>query len=84
MCISIDIEQFKIFEDIFSFLFSIEKLKWFCCVLLKEKYLKLEKYLKHDNLVDLNGLNLFLELNFLKEVIEKKNDKLIDILNNIK
>jgi len=45
------------------FLFSIKKLKSLGCVLLKEKYLNLEKYLKHDK--DLDGLDLFLELNFL-------------------
>jgi len=35
--------------------------------------------LKHDNLLDLNDLDLFLELN-----IRLKNDKPIDILNYIK
>jgi len=59
-------EQFKIYEDIFCFLFSIKNLKLLDCVLLKEKCLNLEKYLKHDNLLDLNGLDLFSELNILK------------------
>jgi len=49
------------------------------CVLLKKKCLNLEKYLKHDNLLDLNGLDLFSEL-----IIGLKNDKSIDILNYIK
>jgi len=40
-------EQFKIYEDIFGFLFSIKNLKLLGCVLLKEKCLNLEKYLKH-------------------------------------
>jgi len=35
-------EQFKIYEDIFSFL-SIKKIKSLHCVLLKEKYLKHDK-----------------------------------------
>jgi len=56
-------EQFKIYEDIFGFLFSIKNLKLLGCVLLKEKCLNIEKYLKHDNLLDLNGLDLFSELN---------------------
>jgi len=43
-------EQFKIYEDIFGFLFSIKKLKSLDCVFLKEKCLNHEKYLKHDNL----------------------------------
>jgi len=39
-------EQFKIYEDIFGFLFSIKKLKSLGCVLLKEKCLNLDKFLK--------------------------------------
>jgi len=54
------------------------------CVLLKEKCLNLEKYLKRDDLLDLDGLDLFSELNILKEIIGLKNDKPIDILNYIK
>jgi len=34
-----------------------------------------EKYLKHDNLLDFDGLDLFSELNILKEIIGLKNDK---------
>jgi len=34
---------------IFGFLFSIKNLKLLGCVLLKEKCLNLENYLKHDN-----------------------------------
>ena len=48
-----------------------------------ESYLN-EKQLKHDNLLDLDGLDLFLELNILKEIIGLENDKAIDILNYIK
>ena len=77
-------EQFKIYEDIFGFLFSIKNLKLLDCVLLKEKCLNLEKYLKHDNLLDLDGLDLFSELNILKEIIGLENDKPNDILNYIK
>jgi len=43
-----------------------------------------EKYLKHDNLLDLDGLDLFSELNILKEIIGLENDEPIDILNYIK
>jgi len=43
-----------------------------------------EKYLKHDNLLDLDDLDLFSELNILKEIIRLENDKPIDILNYIK
>ena len=51
---------------------------------MKEKCLNLEKYLKHDNLLDIDNLDLFSQLNILKEIIRLKNDKLIDILNYIK
>jgi len=50
---------------------------------LREKCLNLEIFLKH-NLLDLDRLNLFLELNILKEIIRLKNDKPINILNYIK
>jgi len=40
--------------------------------------------LKHDNLLDLNDLDLFSELNILKEIIGLENDKPIDIFNFIK
>ena len=77
-------EQFKIYEDIFDFLFSVKKLKSLDYTFLKEKCLKLEKSLKHDNLLDINGFNLFSELNILREIIRVENDKPIDILNYIK
>jgi len=40
--------------------------------------------LKYDNLLDLDGLDLFSELNILKDIIGLGNDKQIDILNYIK
>jgi len=51
---------------------------------LKDKCLNLEKYLNHDNLLDLDDLDLFYELNILKEIIKLENDKPIDILYYIK
>jgi len=46
--------------------------------------LNLEKYLKYDNLLDLNDLDLFSKLNILKNIIGLENNKQIDILNYIK
>ena len=66
------------------FLFIVKRFKLLDCTLLKEKCLNLEKSLKHDNLLDVDGLDLFLELNILKEIIGLQNDKPIDILNYIK
>ena len=40
--------------------------------------------LKHDNLLDVDRLDLFSKLNILKEIIGLENDKPIDILNYIK
>jgi len=51
---------------------------------LKEKYLSLEKSLKHDNLLDIDGFDLFSKLNILRKIIGLENDKSIDILNYIK
>ena len=62
----------------------LKKIKLLDCSLLKEKCLNLEKSLKHDNLLDVDGLDLFSELNILKEIIGLENDKPIDILNYIK
>ena len=36
---------------------------------LKEKCLKLEKSLKHDNLLDIDGFDLISELNVLRKII---------------
>ena len=77
-------EQFKIYEDIFGFLFSVKKLKLLDCTLLKEKCLNPKKYLKHDNLLDVDRLDLFSELNILKKIIGLESDKPIYILNYIK
>jgi len=46
--------------------------------------LKTWKFLKHDNLLNIDGFDLISELNILREIIGLKNDKPIDILNFIK
>jgi len=51
---------------------------------LKDKCLNLGKSLKHDNLLDIDGFDLILELNILRKIIGLKIDKPIDILNRIK
>ena len=51
---------------------------------LEEKCLNLEKYLKHDNSLDIDKFDLISELNILRKIIGLENDKPIDILNNIK
>ena len=50
-----------------------------------QKYcLKLEYFLKHDGYYDIDGLDLFSELNVLKEILQLKDYNPIDILNYIK
>ena len=50
-----------------------------------QKYcLKLESFLKHDVYYDIDGLDLFSKLNFLKEILQLKDYTRIDILNYIK
>ena len=51
---------------------------------LEEKCLNLEKYLKHDNSLDIDKFDLISELNILRKIIGLENDKPIDILNYIK
>ena len=49
-----------------------------------QKYcLKLESFLNHDIYYDIDGLDLFLELKFLKEILQIKEYTPIDILNYI-
>ena len=51
---------------------------------LQKYYLKLESFLKHDAYYDIGGLNLFLKLKFLKEILQIEEYTPIDILNYIK
>ena len=77
-------EQFQIYEDIFGFLFNFTKLKSLDDDSLQKYCLKLEYFLKHDVYYDINGLDLFSELKFLKEILQIKDYTPIDILNYIK
>ncbi|XP_058740955.1 uncharacterized protein LOC131613289 [Vicia villosa] len=77
-------EQFKIYYDIFGFLFSIKILKSIGIENLKENCFNLEKSLKHNAESDIDGLDLFMELKVLREIIQVENDTPIDILNYIK
>ena len=51
---------------------------------LQKYYVKLESFLKHDVYYDIGGLNLFLKLKVLKEILQIKEYTPIDILNYIK
>ncbi|XP_021979362.1 zinc finger MYM-type protein 1-like [Helianthus annuus] len=85
-CVSLEsrFEQFKEFDNIFGFLFSIKKLKSYNEETLEKKCIDLEKFWKHDNHVDVNGLDLFEELKMLRDIIHVESDTLINILTYIK
>jgi len=51
---------------------------------LKEKCLNIEKSLKHDNSLDIDGFDLISELNILRKITGLENNKPIDILNYIR
>ena len=77
-------EQFQIYEYIFGFWFNFEKLKALDDNSLKKYCLNLESFLKHDVYYDIDGLNLFLELKFLKEVMQIDENIPINVLNYLK
>ena len=77
-------EQLQKYENIFGFLFNLEKLKSLTNDSLKQYCLDLECFLKHENFSDIDGLDLFLELNVLKEILQTKENTPIEILNYIK
>jgi len=77
-------EQFKLYEDIFGFLFNVHKLKLLDDDNLKKNCLKLERFLKHDLVYDVDGLDLFLELKVIREVLQIENNTPIETLNFIK
>ncbi|KAH9733977.1 TTF-type domain-containing protein [Citrus sinensis] len=82
--IKIRFQQFELYESIFGFLFSFEKLKSLDDDSLKNSCMHLEKSLKHDMFSNIDGLYLFSELKVLKEVLQFKINTPLDILNYIK
>jgi hypothetical protein len=77
-------EQFQVYEKHFGFLFNLEKLKSIDRDSLKSSCGNLAEYLKHDNISDIDGTELFLELQLLKEVLPDDAKKAIQVLNHLK
>ena len=50
----------------------------------KKNCLNLECFLTHETYSDINGLDLFLELKVLKEILQINENSLIKVLNYIK
>ena len=65
-------------------MFSIKKLKTFNEETLKKKCIHLENYLKHGDIIDIDGLDLFQELKMLRDIIHLESDTIINILTYIK
>ena len=51
---------------------------------LKEYCLNLKSSLKHNHHSDINGLDLFIELKIVREIIQVEIDTLVNILSYIK
>ncbi|XP_028068329.1 uncharacterized protein LOC114270912 [Camellia sinensis] len=62
-------EQFQVYEENYGFLFDLKKLSSTNKECLKTYCVNLEDFLKHDELSDIDGRDLFSELNVLKEVL---------------
>ncbi|XP_022880585.1 zinc finger MYM-type protein 1-like [Olea europaea var. sylvestris] len=77
-------EQFQEYDDIFGFLFDLEKLKSIDDATLKCRCINLENYLKHNIVSDIDGMELFSELKILREAISTKMNGAADVLNYIK
>jgi len=63
-------QKFKIYENIFGFLFNTKKLKSLNSNNLKEYYFNHERSLKHNNHWDIDGLDSFRELEIVREIIQ--------------
>ncbi|XP_028083784.1 zinc finger MYM-type protein 1-like [Camellia sinensis] len=77
-------EQFQVYEENFGFLFDLKKLSSTNKECLKTYCVNLEDFLKHDELSDIDGRDLFSELNVLKEVLPEGIKRLIEVLNYLK
>ena len=71
------------YENNFWYLFDVKKLTSLNYDNLKKYYVNLKGFLKLDNFFDLDGIDLFLDLKVLQEILYKKK-KTTNILNFIK
>ncbi|CAL9216899.1 unnamed protein product [Arabidopsis halleri] len=74
-------DQYRLYENIFGFLFDSTKLKMCDDVSLKSHCTCLENSLKNGDLLDINGDELFLELKFLVELLPNEKMGACEILN---
>ena len=62
----------SMYENSFWYLFYVKKLTSLNYDNLKKYYINLESFLKPDNFFDLDGIDLFLDLKVLQEILPKK------------
>ena len=72
------------YENYFWYLFDVKKLTSLNYDNLKKHYVNLEGFLKLDNFFDLDGINLFLDIKVLQEILPKERKTATNILNFIK
>ena len=65
----------SMYENNFLYLFDMKKLTSLNYDNLKKYYVNLENFLKSDNFFDLDGIDLFLDLKVLQDILPKKKKK---------
>ncbi|XP_042387979.1 uncharacterized protein LOC121980078 [Zingiber officinale] len=76
--------QFKKYQEIFGFLFNVERLQCSDDESLLRSCRNLESSLAHNGCSDVNGDDLFSELTFLKCSLPKESKSAIDVLDYLK
>ncbi|XP_026429755.1 zinc finger MYM-type protein 1-like [Papaver somniferum] len=74
-------EQFQMYEEIFGFLYDLNKLKYMSEDELMSACVALEAYLKHGRSSDIDGRELCMELIVMRIVLPSSCSKPIDVLN---
>ena len=77
-------EQFQKYEELFGFLFSLERLKCADDDSLRKSCDNLEKSLAHNGCSDIYGYDLFLELKILQSSLPRETKRAIDVLNYLR
>ncbi|XP_048447293.1 uncharacterized protein LOC125480448 [Pyrus x bretschneideri] len=77
-------EEYQVYDDIFGFLFTSEQLNLMDNDKLKDCCHRLQNFLKKDELFDVDGDALLIELKLLQEHLPKEIKISIDILNYLK
>ncbi|KAK2655339.1 hypothetical protein Ddye_008391 [Dipteronia dyeriana] len=78
------LEQFQNYEETFGFLYDLRKLKSVNIDSLKNYCFNLEAWMKRGGVYDINGKDLFSELQILKDGLPKEIKKTIEVLNYLK